>query len=61
MLSEKGQEVGREQFGDEHEAKLKFMLSTLRSNLPYLYGLSVTVLNTDFTSTIPKTLAFVTA
>ena len=61
VLSEKGQQLGREQFGDKHEAKLNILLSTMKSSLPYMYGLSITLLNTDFTSVIPKTLTIIAA
>ena len=61
VLSEKGQQLGREQFGDEHEAKLNILLSTMKPNLPYIYGISITLLNTDFISVIPKTLTLIAA
>jgi len=59
VLNEKGQQLGREQFGDKHEAKLDFLLSTYRTNLPLAYCLSVTLLNTSWASIIPKTLVLI--
>jgi len=56
VLSEKGQKLGREQFGDEHEAKLKVLLDTFTNNIPILYFVSITWLLIDFTSALPKTL-----
>ena len=61
VLSEKGQQLGREQFGDAHEAKVTQLLSTFKANLPYIYGLTITLLNTDWWSVIPKTLVFLAA
>ena len=37
------------------------LVSTLKSNLGYIYGVSITLLNTDVTSAIPKTIVFLAA
>ena len=50
---------GREQFGDEHEKKLRQLVSSWETNLTITFGFSLTILSVDWIwSAIPQSVLY---